>query len=183
MQDAVNGLVAIGKASAIERLSSVPGVLAVEPSRRLTRNNSNSNAFTGVASVWEDLGFTGKDRYKVPEVVGKPNIGLGRTSSSQIGRFYNTEYSELYGPRELQSTAHNRDSVRSPPASRAACARQSQRRAEMRDERCSFALGPRAPPPVPAAALVLPSRCASQKGAFVKTSFALEDIPVADRML
>ena len=96
---------------------------------------------------FQDLGFTGKDRYKVPEVVGKPNIGLDRTSSSQIGRFYNTEYAELYGPRELQSTAHNRDSVRSPLASSASCARQSQHRAEMRDERCSFALGPRAPPP------------------------------------
>jgi len=59
MQDAVNGLVVMGKASAIQRLSSVPGVLAVEPSRTLARNNSNSNAFTGVASVWEDLGFTG----------------------------------------------------------------------------------------------------------------------------
>lgn len=59
MQDAVNGLVVMGNASAIERLASVPGVLAVEPSRRLTRNNSNSNAFTGVPSVWEDLGFIG----------------------------------------------------------------------------------------------------------------------------
>jgi hypothetical protein len=59
MQDAVNALVVMGKASVIERLSSLPGVVSVQPSRRITRDNGNSNAFTGVPAAWEDLGITG----------------------------------------------------------------------------------------------------------------------------
>lgn len=59
LQDAVNGLVVMGKASAIARLSSLPGVVAVQPSRKVTRSNSNSNAYTAVPAAWEDLGITG----------------------------------------------------------------------------------------------------------------------------
>ena len=59
MQDAVNGFVVMGKASAIARLSSLPGVVAVQPSRKVTRSNSNSNAYTAVPAAWEDLGLTG----------------------------------------------------------------------------------------------------------------------------
>lgn len=77
---------------------------------------SSQRSSDAIGAFWTEptsqhLKFSGVDRYNVPEIAARPNAGLGRTTSSQIGRFYNQEYVELYGPIDPPTTAHNKNSV------------------------------------------------------------------------
>jgi minor extracellular serine protease Vpr len=47
------------RAGDLAALAAVPGVADIHVSRPVRRNNANSNAFTGVPSVWTDLGVRG----------------------------------------------------------------------------------------------------------------------------
>lgn len=59
MQDAVNALVVRATPSQLAAIASVPGVVAVERSHRVQRDNTNSNNATGASTAWEELGITG----------------------------------------------------------------------------------------------------------------------------
>jgi hypothetical protein len=70
-----------------------------------------------IGSFWNEPTLQGHkvsrtDRCNVLEVIAKSSAGPGKTTSSQIGQFYESEYGAQYGPIEAPITAYNRNSVR-----------------------------------------------------------------------
>jgi subtilisin family serine protease len=60
-QHAFNGMRVRVPAGQVQKLATLPGVVAVHPVKVAKPDNAGTNALLQTASVWEDLGFTGKD--------------------------------------------------------------------------------------------------------------------------
>ncbi len=56
----LNTITVRAKVKDLKSLAAVPGVAAVHVSRPIARDNGASDAYTGVAQVWQSLGLTGK---------------------------------------------------------------------------------------------------------------------------
>lgn len=60
LTETANALVVRVPAERLGRLQSLPGVVSVRQSRRVERDNTIVNGYTGASTVWQSLGLTGR---------------------------------------------------------------------------------------------------------------------------